>query len=98
MNIDITARNFTISENLRDFVKAKSSKLLTYDKEITSIKNKFKRRGSFEYSFSHFDLKAEIFFTSIKKSEISKGNWLKKNQYSKSGLPTVMKKIVEFAV
>ena len=38
MNIDITARNFTISENLRDFVKAKSSKLLTYDKNIDTIK------------------------------------------------------------
>ena len=38
MNIDITARNFTISENLRDFVKTKSSKLLTYDKNIDTIK------------------------------------------------------------
>jgi len=38
MNIDITARNFTISENLRDFVKNKSSKLLTYDKNIDTIK------------------------------------------------------------
>ena len=75
-----------------------SKKHLSYDKVIKSLKNKLKRKGSFEYSFSHFDLQAEIFFTNIKKSEISKGNWLKKTQYSKSALPTVMKKIVQIAV
>ena len=34
----------------------------------------------------------------LKKSKLSKGNWIKKSSYSKSGLPTIMKKIVEVAL
>ena len=79
-----------------DWVKDK--KYLTTDIIIQSLKTKFKCKGLFEYSFSHFDLETEIFFTNIKKSKISNANWIKKSNYSRSGLPTIMKKIVEIAV
>ena len=58
----------------------------------------FKKKGSISYSFSHFDLDAEIFFISINKNNISKGKWLKVSNYDKSQLPTVMKKIVKVAL
>ena len=38
MNIDITARGFTISDNLTDFINKKLEKLSTFDKDIYSIK------------------------------------------------------------
>ena len=76
----------------------KDKKSLTTDKIVRSLKTKLKPKGTFEYSFSHFDLETEIFYGSIKKSQLSNVNWIKKSTYSKSGLPTVMKKIVEFAV
>ena len=79
-----------------DWVKNK--KLLTNDYMIKNLKTQLRPRGFFEYSFSHFDLKTEIFFGIIKKSEVSNANWIKKTTYAKSGLPTVMKKIVEIAV
>ena len=36
MKIEITSRNFTISKELKDFVKSKIAKLLKYDKLILS--------------------------------------------------------------
>ena len=54
--------------------------------------------GSFEYSFSHFDLETEIFYGNVKKAKLSKSNWIKKSSYSSSRMPTVMKKIVDIAV
>ena len=56
------------------------------------------KKGSLSYSFSHFDLDAEIFFTSVNKNKISKGKWLKASSYFNSQLPTVMKKIVKVAL
>ncbi len=38
MNIDITARNFNLSNNLKTFVEDKANKLIKYDKKITLIK------------------------------------------------------------
>ena len=38
MNIDITARNFNLSNNLKSFVNDKVNKLIKYDKNITLIK------------------------------------------------------------
>ena len=38
MNIDITARNFNLSNNLKTFVEDKVNKLIKYDKKITLIK------------------------------------------------------------
>ena len=79
-----------------DWVKDKKS--LIADNVVQSLKTKLKPRGLFEYSFSHFDLETEIFYGNIKKSQLSNANWIKKTSYSKSGLPTVMKKIVEIAM
>ena len=79
-----------------DWVKDK--KLLTTDNVVQGLKTKLKSKGLFEYSFSHFDLETEIFYGKIKKSQLAKCNWIKKSTFSSSGLPTVMKKIVEFAV
>ena len=76
----------------------KNKKLLSHDDIISKIKIKLKHKGSIEYSFSHFDLETDIYFGNIKKSKLSKANWIKKAQYSQSRLPTVMKKIVEMAI
>ena len=37
MNIEITARNFTISDHLKNFANDKLMKLLKYDRNISSI-------------------------------------------------------------
>ena len=76
----------------------KDKKSLTTDYIIKNLNTKLQSKGMFEYSFSHFDLETEIFCGYINKSQFSKANWIKKSAYSKSGLPTVMKKIVEIAV
>ncbi len=76
----------------------KNKNLLIADQDIQNIKTRLQSKGSLEYSFSHFDLETEIFYGNIKKDRLSNANWIKKSTYSKSGLPTVMKKIVEIAV
>ena len=76
----------------------KNKNLLIADQDVQNIKTKLQSKGSLEYSFSHFDLETEIFFGNIKKAHLSNANWIKKSSYSNSGLPTVMKKIVEIAV
>ena len=76
----------------------KDKKSLTRDRVVKNLKTKLKLKGSFEYSFSHFDLETEIFYGNVKKSQLSNAYWIKKSSYFKSGLPTVMKKIVEIAV
>jgi len=75
-----------------------NKKLLSHDELISKLKTKLKHKGSIEYSFSHFDLETDIYFGNIKKNKLSNANWIKKTHYSKSGLPTVMKKIVEVAI
>ena len=75
-----------------------NKKLLSHDQLISKLKTKLKHKGSIEYSFSHFDLETDIYFGNIKKNKLSQANWIKKTHYSKSGLPTVMKKIVEVAI
>ena len=73
----------------------KNKKLLTTDYIVKNLKTQLRPRGFFEYSFSHFDLKTEIFFGNIKKSELSNANWIKKSTYAKSGLPTVIKRLLK---
>lgn len=70
---------------------------LKYDEIIIGIRNKMQNRGSIEYSFSHFNLEAEVFFIKVKKNFFTKHKWIQKNNLKNSGLPTVMKKIVESA-
>lgn len=38
MNIDITSRGFTISENLNTFVHEKIQKIAKFDKDISNVK------------------------------------------------------------
>ena len=64
---------------------------------INKIK-KFNKKRSLVYSFSHFDLDTEIFSLRILKKNFPKQKWLNLSQYSKSQLPTVMKKIVEVII
>ena len=75
-----------------------NKKLLSHDDMIRNLKTKLKHKGSIEYSFSHFDLETEIYLGIIKKNKLSQANWIKKTQYLESGLPTIMKKIVEVAI
>ena len=79
-----------------DWVDKKN--MLQKNESIEKINKPFLKKGSLSYSFSHFDLDAEIFFISINKNNISKGKWLKISSYDKSQLPTVMKKIVKVAL
>ena len=71
---------------------------LVYDKIAQNLKKKIQYKGSIEYSFSHFDLETEVFFANVKKNHFLKYKWMKKNNFKKSGLPTVMKKIIEVAI
>ncbi len=79
-------------------VWVENKKFLSHDELISKLKTKLKHKGSIEYSFSHFNLETDIYFGNIKKNKLSQANWIKKTHYSKSGLPTVMKKIVEVAI
>ena len=79
-----------------DWVDKKN--MLQKNESIESINKCFLKKGSLSYSFSHFDLDAEIFFTLINKNNISRGKWLKVSSYDKSQLPTIMKKIVKVAL
>ncbi len=69
--------------------------LLKKDLLIKQINCKFCKKGSLVYSFSHFDLDTQIFYLKIFKNNFPNQKWLSINKYSKSQLPTVMKKIVE---
>ena len=73
-------------------------KLLKKDNLVKKISSRFLRKGSIKYSFSHFDLHSEIYFTYIKKNSFEKSKWLRISSYTKSQLPTVMKKIVRLAL
>ena len=64
---------------------------------INKIK-KFNKKRSLVYSFSHFDLDTEIFYLRILKKNFPKQKWLNLSRYSKSQLPTVMKKIVQVII
>ncbi len=75
-----------------------NKKLLSQDKILNRIKIKLVHKGSIEYSFSHFDLETDIYFGNVKKNKVFQANWIKKAHYSRSGLPTIMKKIVEVAI
>ena len=78
-----------------EWVKNKED--LVYDKIVINTKGKLEQKGLIQYSFSHFDLETEVFFSKVKKNHFSNCKWVKKNQVNKIGLPTIMKKIIEFA-
>ena len=76
-----------------DWVEKKN--LLKKDLLIKTIDQKFKRKKSLLYAFSHFDLNTEIFYLNVMKKNFSQQKWLKISKLKNSQLPTVMKKIVE---
>ena len=71
---------------------------LVHDKFVIKVKKKLQFKGLIEYSFSHFDLETEVFLIKVKKNIFPDQKWIKKNNITKSGLPTVMKKIVKTAL
>ena len=84
-------------ETPNDIWVVNKNKLL-HDKVIKKIKNKMLSRGIVEYSFSHFDLEAEVFYIKVKKNNFKEQKWLNINNINKVALPTVMKKIVSMAI
>ena len=71
---------------------------LVHDEIIKRIKNKMLSKGLVEYSFSHFDLETEVFYTVVKKNNFKDQKWLRIKNINKVALPTVMKKIVNIAI
>ena len=72
-----------------------NKKLLKKDGAAKLVSIKFyKVIDGLLYSFSHFDLKVEIFYTSIKKRKIKNHFWILLNKTPQSGMPTLMKKII----
>ena len=69
--------------------------LLKKDILIKKINQKFQRKETLLYSFSHFDLNTDIFYLKVRRKSFPKQKWLKISKFSNSQLPTVMKKIVE---
>tara|TARA_Y100000741_G_scaffold255363_1_gene196819 strand:+ start:88 stop:1128 length:1041 start_codon:yes stop_codon:yes gene_type:complete len=72
--------------------------LLQNDEVVKILNSNFDSKGSIIYSFSHFNLHAEVYYKQIKKNKFPKTKWLNISKYSNSQLPTVMKKIVEVAL
>ena len=73
----------------------KDKKHLIKDRITRSVPVKFyKIIDNLIYSFSHFDLNVEIFYTFVKKRKIKSHYWISLNKVAKSGMPTLMKKIM----
>jgi len=71
---------------------------LKSDKMIKKIRNRFHFKGKIKYSFSHFDLYIDVYFVKVCKKNFINSRWLSKNKFSKSSLPTIMKKITKIAL
>ena len=54
-----------------------------------------KLREKIIYSFSHFDLYIEIYFTKVRKKRFKNYKWLSLSKVDNYGFPTVMKKIIQ---
>ena len=66
-------------------------------RSVGSVLFQEERYGT-RFASSHFELETEVFFANVKKNHFLKYKWMKKNNFNKSGLPTVMKKIIEVAI
>ena len=69
--------------------------LLKKDILIKKINQKFQKKETLLYSFSHFDLNTDIFYLKVMRKNFPQQKWLNISKFSDSRLPTVMKKIVE---
>tara|TARA_Y100000590_G_scaffold418672_1_gene519701 strand:+ start:75 stop:1136 length:1062 start_codon:yes stop_codon:yes gene_type:complete len=74
-----------------------NKKNLVHDKIIQKIRNKMKLKGLIKHSFSHFNIEVEVFFIQVNKNIFSDLRWIKMKNINKSGLPTIMKKIIQIA-
>ena len=72
-------------------------KLLVKDSSINLFQKKFTKCKPIIYSFSHFDLAIDIYFTKERKRKIKNHDWILLNNIAEIGMPTIMKKIVEVA-
>ena len=72
-------------------------KLLVRDSSISFFHKKFTKCKPIVYSFSHFDLAIDIYFTKERKRKIKNHNWILLKNIAEIGMPTIMKKIVEEA-
>jgi len=72
-------------------------KLLVRDSSVSLFKKKFTKCKPILYSFSHFDLAIDIYFTKERKRKIKNHNWILLKNIAEIGMPTIMKKIVEEA-
>lgn len=68
--------------------------LLKKDNSANFFKNKFNHCGLLLYSFSHFDLEVDIFSIKSNKKKIKNHKWILLSNISKSGMPTIMKRIL----
>ncbi len=73
-------------------------KKLVHDNIVHKVRRNIKFKGLIEYSFSHFNLETQVFYAHVKKNNFQNHKWIKKNNFKKSGLPTVMKKIIEIGI
>ena len=76
-------------------VWVKNKEILVMDKIAHSFKDSLILKGSMTYSFSHFDLEVDVFTITVSKNKFNNHKWINKQNISKSGLPTIMKKIIE---
>ena len=72
-------------------------KLLVRDSSVSLFQKKFTRCKPIIYSFSHFDLAIDIYFTKERKRKIKNHDWILLNNIAEIGMPTVMKQIVKVA-
>ena len=73
----------------------KQKKKLVRNNFIKSLSLKLvKLRKKSIYSFSHFDLYIEVYFTKVRKTKFKNYHWLSLTKIDNAGLPTVMRKIV----
>ena len=72
-------------------------KNLVFDSIAIKFRKKIIQKGFVNYPFSHFDLNIEVFYTKVNKNLFQEYKWIKINKINNSGLPTVMKKIIEIA-
>ena len=73
----------------------KQKKKLVRNNFIKSLSLKLvKLRKKSIYSFSHFDLYIEVYFTKVRKIKFKNYHWLSLTKIDNAGLPTVMRKIV----
>tara|TARA_B100001123_G_C15264633_1_gene1007966 strand:- start:444 stop:1508 length:1065 start_codon:yes stop_codon:yes gene_type:complete len=70
-------------------------KHLVMDPSVRFLRKKFIKSSTIIYSFSHFDLQIEIFFTKLRKKKIDSHKWIALKDIAAFEVPTVMKKIIK---